>query len=402
MTHRSRVLFGVMAAAIAVTWTSSACRAQDASTGQPEAAVARTAWGDPDLHGTWRNFQEAPFERPRHFGNREFLTDAELAARQKAKDDEYARLVAGRLETYDSGGLKAHNANWSLSDERPRPPSRRTSAIIDPPNGRLPPWTPEALKRWEAKEAATVVRGLNDYSYEDRGLSERCLTAVGSDLLGFQFGKGQTRQILQSPGYVAVVLGENAHYRMIPVDQRPPLGSNSRQWRGEARGRWDGNTLVVETTNFNDKQQGGVIVPSYRGAIYRLAFFYPGPGEQLRITERYTRTGPDTLEYRYTVEDPQTFTRPYTALYELTRDDDYLILPDQCHESNDGLAGQLAGAAADPKHYYDERIQFSNERLQRIEDLKAEWAAWREGRTYIPPDRGTFEAAFTRELEDEQ
>lgn len=385
MTYRRRVLIGVLAAMIALAWTSTVGQAQKGAASSQKGTVAKTAWGDPDLQGTWRNFDDAPYQRPREFGERMLLTDAELAAKQKAKDANYAKLAAGRLIAYDGGGLPSHNSNWGFDPGR-RPATRRTSAIIDPPNGRLPPWTPAALKRWEAMEAATVARGVDEHDAADRGISERCVTAVaGNELIGFQFNKGGLRQILQSPGYAAIVTGESALHRIVPLDARPPLSSTTRQWRGDSRGRWDGNTLVVETTNINDKQKGHeTIIPSFRSAIFRAAFNYPGSGEMLRIIERYARTGPDTLEYRYTVDDPQTFTRPYTAVYELTRDDGLMIFADQCHEGNDGLAGQLASQMANPKFFYDERIQISKERVRRIEELKAEWEAWKQGRTYTP------------------
>ena len=237
--------------------------------------------------------------------------------------------------------------------------SHRTSAIIDPPSGRLPPWSPELVKRWEAKHAAMRGRGEAD-TWEDRALSERCINfehvvAVtpmapplsSPDLESGSSARGriQTKRILQIPGYVVITVENedeagDAAYRIIPLDRRPAPGPKIRQWLGDARGHWDGNTLVVEVTNFNDKQNGPIL-PAYGEATV-----YPGSGETLKLIERYTRLDADTIEYRYTVNDPETYTRPYTALNELTRDDRYAMYPAQCHENNN-LGGELANARAD-------------------------------------------------------
>jgi hypothetical protein len=158
---------------------------------------------------------------------------------------------------------------------------------------------------------------------------------------------------------------------MIPLDGRPALGSKIRHWLGESRGRWEGNTLVVEITNINDQQHGGAIIPSRRTSTH------PGSGETLRVTERYTRVDAGTLEYRYTIDDPATYTRPWTALYELAWQDPPKMVPlpmQGCHEYNRGLAHFLAGARAEEQLSRENAEAAARDRRQRLDELKAEWA----------------------------
>ena len=210
-------------------------------------------------------------------------------------------------------------------------------------------------------------------------MSERCLSSANTGLnYSVNIGLNPVKQIVQGPGYVAIVLETiNAlDYRIIPLDGRPAPGPKVRQWLGDARGHWEGNTLVVEIANFNDKQDGGPVIPSTR----LLGDNYAGSGERLRLIERFTPLDPQTLEYRYTIDDPQTYARPYTVVHELTRDDHYVVLPSQCYEGNDGLAGQLASARADEKGALENAALFRRERHQRLEELKAEWAARQKSR----------------------
>ena len=164
--------------------------------------------------------------------------------------------------------------------------------------------------------------------------------------------------------------GDRGHYRVIPLDGRPVLGPKIRQWMGEPRGHWEGNTLVIETTNVNDQQDGGAVVPSRREPMH------PGSGEMLRVVERYTRLDDGTLEYRYTIDDPETYTRPWTAVYELTREDppEMVPLPTSCHEYNRGLAHFLAGARAEQQLSIEYAEEAERDRRQRFEELKTEWA----------------------------
>ena len=323
-------------------------------------APPKTAWGDPDLQGIWRDTTSGmPLERPRQFGERNVLTDEELAARQKAAQQRSDDLVNGEIESTDPGGLPSYNSVWLATGEPVRV-TRQASAIIDPPNGRLPPWTAEQIKRRDAREARARGRGEGD-SWEDRGVSERCLVNFTREL-------GGVKRFVQGPGYVAIV--SEAAFRIVPLDGRPAVGSKITGWLGDARGHWEGNTLVVEITNFNDKEDGGPIMPNSRNAGGN----YVGSGEKLRLTERFTPLGPNELEYQYTLTDPQTYMRPYTARYELSRDDDYLMLPTECHEGNEGLAGILASSRADEKGSLETGARFQRERERRFQELKAEWA----------------------------
>ena len=372
----------VLASASLAGQTPKAVEAKAATTGTTKTwSPPRTAWGDPDLQGIWRNFTmglngaaldrrqlfSSADERPKRYVGREFLTDDEVAAIERDVKRVVGENLAGENETFDVVGVPSYNSVWVTSGDPVRVP-RRTSAIIDPPNGRLPPWTPEQVKRWEAREALARDHGEGD-TWEDRGLGERCLSAAGTVL-------NAVKQIVQGPGYVAIVLETiNAlDYRIIPLDGRPAPGPTIRQWLGDARGHWEGNTLVVEITNFNHKQGGGPIIPSSRNVVDS----YPGSGEGLRLVERFTPLGPGTIEYRYTIDDPQTYARRYTVLHELTRDDRYVILPNQCHEGNDGLAGQLASARADEKGAAEHASVFRTQRQLRLEELKAEWATWQK------------------------
>ena len=381
MRKRYLAFLGTLAAVIAVASVSPA--AQGPKAGEGKAATTktgtppRTVWGDPDLQGIWRNFSGVPTERTKQYAGREFLTDEEVVAKQRQAEKQAEDDVAGESETTDVVGLPSYNGTWVTSGEPVRV-SRRTSAIVDPLNGRFPPWTPEQLKRWEVREALARDRGEGD-SWEDRGMSERCLSTVMTGLnYGANVGLNQVKQIVQGPGYVAMVIEtiNGYDYRIISLGGHPAPGPAIRQWLGDARGHWEGKTLVVEIANFNDKQDGGPIIPSSRN----LGTNYAGSGERLRVIERFTPVDPQTLEYRYTIDDPQTYTRPYTVVQELTRDDHYMVLPSQCHEGNDGLAGQLASARADEKGAQENASLFRRERRQRIEDLKAEWASWQNSR----------------------
>ena len=387
MRDRRLVLVGALAGLVAVSsvpLAGQAPRTAESPAAQTTSWTERTAWGDPDLQGLWRNMTSGPpLERRKELAGREFLTDAEVAAREERSAEGRAKVFAGERETIDSGQFVAYNSIWGASILDPRRRiSRRTTALIDPPNGRLPPWTPQQVNRWEARQAASRGRGTD--SWVDRSPYERCIKVVGAGVVPTMLPRvrltdgtavartrNPVRRILQLPGYVAMVLGSDAEYRIIPVDGRPGLSPKIRQWVGDRRGHWEGNTLVVETTNINDQQNGGRFVPSHKTSLY------PGSGETLRVIERFTRVDADTLEYRYTVEDPEVYTRPYTVLRELTRErDSYTLLPAQCHENNDFMTQMLAGARADEPWAVGLAAERAGEHQQRLEELKAEWAEW--------------------------
>ena len=402
MRYRTLVLFGALAALIAVASVPMAGQAPRAAA-SPAASTKpstppRTAWGDPDLQGTWRGLTRLPLERAK--GAAEFLTDAEVAKRERELAEVGARINAGKAEIAAERGLPLRSSVWYASDDRVRA-SRRTSAIIDPPNGRLPAWTPQQVKRWEVREAAKRGHGQAD-SWEDRSPNERCISMVDGpelgyyglsrppredhrikndefdasasdvEILGFGDVVGETaRRILQTPGYVVIVTegGNQGRYHIIPLDRRPALGPKIRQYTGDSRGHWEGNTLVVEITNINDQQDGGRFIPSQTTTLY------PGSGETLRVTQRYTRVDADTIEFSYTVNDPETYTRPYTVLREWTRDDGFALTAGLCHENNEGLAGILAAARTDEQWAVAYAEAEAVNRQRRLEEMRAEWAA---------------------------
>ena len=332
MRYRRLVGFGALAAVASVAMAGQAPQTAGSTAVQVTPwTPARTAWGDPDLQGLWRNGMSGPpLERPEELAGRAFLTDAEVAARTERAEKGRAQSEAGVTEFPGARQFPTFQ-NIALFDP-PRGPirvARRTSAIVDPPNGRLPPWTPEQVTRFEARTAARAHRGEAD-SREDRGWPERCLPVVGPAVVstlryidpfqgssiagGGGSGYNPVRRILQVPGYVVMVLGNDVQHRIIPVDGRPGLSPKIRQWVGEARGHWEGNTLVVETTNINDQQDGGRLLPSHEVGMY------PGSGETLRVIERFTWVDADTIEYGYTIDDPEVYTQPYTVRGELTRE----------------------------------------------------------------------------------
>ena len=415
MTCRCLVVFGAVAAVVAVASVAMAgqaprAAASPAATTKPS-TPPRTAWGDPDLNGLWQGFAGVPLERPNKFAGREFLTDTEVAAMMKAREENNARKLAGNSYEFAFRAQANFNNIFAYSPNL-GPISRRTAQIIDPPNGRLPPLTPEALKRWEAREAMSHGRGEND-SYVDRTLGERCIEVLDLGRVGY-WGLGDpavdrpvkgvggvddanyqgavstvrtdtvggganapadseegrpTRRIVQSPGFVAVFTGANGGgggeaYRIIPLAGHPALGPTVRQFLGDARGHWDGNTLVVETTNLNYPD------PMMNAHGYNI---YPGTGETLRVIERYTRVDADHLEYRYTIDDPAIYTRPYTVLQEFTREDSFAMAPGLCHENNKDIGPMLGSGRADEAAALDIGAEYSAVRLQRLEEVKAEW-----------------------------
>ena len=277
-------------------------------------APSRTPWGDPDLQGLWNNSTTTPLERPHELADKEFLTQEELVAL-----DQQARDRADRPpRTGDTG---SYNGFWFNRGSL----LRRTSLIVDPPDGRLPPMTPAGEKRaaWE--------RGTD--SWENRNLAERCVTRGAPKRPG---GYNNNFLIVQTPGFVAILQEMIHEVRFIPLDGRPHLPEGIQQWMGDSRGVWEGNTLVVETTNFKD----GIVTNSYNCC--------PGSGADLHLTERFTRIDADTIEHRYTVTDPTTYAQPWTAAVPMTKFPGPMF-EYACHEGNLGLEGILSGARAQEK-----------------------------------------------------
>jgi hypothetical protein len=290
----------------------------------------KTAWGDPDLQGVWPGNMGIPMQRNAALGDRTTLTDEEFAKKQEQAKKQ-AQADSESTAASDSKPGIGPPSYWT---ERGKP-TRQASLIIDPPDGRLPALTPEAEKYRKETRLPGEWRGKAD-SWEDLNIYYRCISRglLGS-VIPVVYNNGN--QILQAPGYV-VFRNEMIHEsRVIPLDGRPHVGRDIHMYMGDSRGHWEGNTLVVETTNFTDKD-----------AIGSNGAGYPGdPGyhsDQLQVIERFTRTGPKNLDYKVTVVDPRTWTKPWTILIQLEKDDNYQILEYACHEGNYAMGDILSGA----------------------------------------------------------
>ena len=284
----------------------------------------RLPWGHPDLQGIWNSSTITPLERPAQYANKPFLTEAEV------REIEQANFVNNNRDRRDGGAAadvaRAYNDAWWDSGSR-IVPTRRTSLVIDPPDGRVPALTPEAQARQAAAAELRRQRGPAD-NPEDRSLWERCITrGVPNVMLSGPYNNNY--QIIQTKDHV-IILAEMIHdARIVPLD-KPHLPSQLKFLMGDSVGHFEGDTLVVETTNFTERT-------SYRGANVNL-----------KLVERFTRTAPDILTYQVTVHDPTTFTRPWTI--ELpSRLDKGPIYEYACHEGNHGLEGILRGGRADDR-----------------------------------------------------
>jgi hypothetical protein len=329
MAHRSFAAMAVSIAVIAPLLISINASGQTRPAAPASTARKwtnpRTPWGDPDLQGSFSNLSEngTPFERPEIFEGRK-LEDIKGEELLKLKADAQKRTVQN-FET----GLAAPSGWWQPNLTMLK--GAQAWLVVDPPDGKIPPMTPEATQRIAARAAArrNSGRGPAD-SWEDRSLYDRCITRglPGSMLPAIY---GDSYQIVQSPGYVSVIYEMIHEIRVIPLDGKPHASSNIRSYMGDPRGHWEGDTLVVETTNFREE------------GIYRNA----NPAT-LRLTERFTRIGPDTVKWAVTVDDPTTWTKPWTFSMPLTREEGP-VLEYSCHEGNRGLMNILSAARADEK-----------------------------------------------------
>ena len=311
-----------------------------------------TAWGHPDLQGVWDFRTMTPLQRPTSQVDKPFLTEEEAVALETGIKARRTRLLEPsevRTEPLPAGGgglaVGGYNDFW-LDYGTNVIGDRRTSLIIDPPDGRLPPLTPkgEALHQvgslWQDLPIAPPVRvrsaGTGADHPEDRGLAERCLVGFNNGPPMMPSAYNNNMQLFQTPDTV-VILTEMVHDgRIIPLDGRPDLSKKVRLWSGSSRGRWEGDTLVVKTANFTDKT--GSFDPSATTAI--------GTGATLHLTERFRRLDENTLLYEFTVEDQTYFTKVFTAAIPMHRSDEEMF-EYACHEGNYGLLNILRGARAD-------------------------------------------------------
>lgn len=285
----------------------------------------RTTDGRPDLQGIWTNATITPFERPRALAGKQFLTEAEAAALEKQAAER--RIESDR---FTPGEVGSYNQFWFDAGTKVMS-TRQTSLVVDPPDGRVP------LKP-AAEEKRDYNLAHNDDSYEHMSLWDRCITR-GVPGSMFPAGYNNAYQIVQAPGYV-VIFHEMIHdARVIPIDPRPPLAPSVRLWMGDSRGRWEGDTLVVETTNFNSR--GWIATSAAAGRVKGIPHT-----ESLRVVERLKRLDRDTISYEVTIEDPDVYSRPWTVAFPLSRDPEYRIFEYACHEGNRAVENILRGARA--------------------------------------------------------
>jgi hypothetical protein len=285
----------------------------------------RTPWGDPDLQGLWTNATITPFERPANLSDKPVLTEDEAAEYEKQTNA--ARDADNRGGGTDADLGRAYNQFWYDRGNRVVG-TRRTSLVTDPADGRVPALTAAAQQR--ADERAAARKRSPADGPEDRSLAERCILWPTAGPPMIPGGYNNNYQVLQAPGYVVILVEMIHDVRIIPLDGRPHLPQTVRQWMGDSRGRWDGNTLVVTTTNFTDKT-------NFRGA-----------SPEMRLVERFTRVDADTMDYQFTVDDPSSFTKTWTAAIPMTKTEGP-IFEYACHEGNYGMTNLLSGARAQEK-----------------------------------------------------
>ena len=340
---RQLVVAAAVAAAAVAVIGSSAIYAQGLPSTSPKTsappgknyAPTKTPWGDPDLQGTFTNKDEngIPMERPTQFEGRRVddVTSTELSdiTNQRNKAGEQIAAGIGGAET---GAGPVH---WY---EYYNAKNSRAWLITDPADGRIPQKTPEAQQRLASLAAAQRTHGEAD-SAEVRSLYDRCITrGVPGSMMPVIYGNSY--QIVQGPGYVAIRYEMIHETRIIPLDRRPHLAPGLRTYMGDARGRWDGSTLVVESTNFNGRNAADL---AGYGSPDRDAT------PSLRVTERFKPTGPNTIEWSVTLDDPATWARPWTYAMNLSKDDSQNVFEYACHEGNYGLTGILSAARAEEK-----------------------------------------------------
>jgi len=335
---------GIVVSMVAPAPLAGQSSATSPETTKPAATKAwtppRTASGQPDLQGVWLNNSATPLERPKALEGRQSLTDAEVAElKQRA-----ARLLADDTNDFPGGDSlflaalanvpqyrNPNRTTGTAADSIEREFDNRTSLIVDPPDGKIP-WTPEGRRRYDAG----VTAGLAAAPAGPEELTNviRCLT-YGVPRLGVNNASGAGAmgyyQIVQAPGYVVFEYEAIHEARIIPLDDKPHLPASIHQWSGDSRGRWEGNTLVVETINFSPTAN------------------VMGSGEHLRLIERFTRVAPDRIDYRMTLADPTTWTKPWTVVIRL-KATQAPIYEYGCHEGNlEVMHGVLAGAQASEK-----------------------------------------------------
>ena len=290
-----------------------------------QAKATRTPDGQPDLQGIWSFATITPMERPADLAGKEFFTPKEAADYEK--EVRQRNNMDRRDGTAEADVTRAYNDFWWDHGTRVVK-TRRTSLVIDPPDGKIPTLTAAAKGR--QTERQTANRGHELDGPENRPLQERCITWASTGPPMMPTAYNNNIRIVQSAGYVTILVEMIHDARVIPLDRSPHLPGDVRQWKGDSRGHWEGDTLVVETTNFSGKT-------AFRGS-----------SEKMRLTERFRRFDADTLLYQYTVDDPASFEKPWTVEIPVTRSEAQ-IFEYACHEGNYAMSGGLAGARAQEK-----------------------------------------------------
>jgi hypothetical protein len=325
-----------------ITTVSVSIALGTAALAQSRYVVPRTPWGDPDLQGKWPGtaMMGVPLERPSSLGDKAQVSDEEFSAhaaqaeRQAAQDDE-AFVAARSIPTAEAlltGAGTGPPGHWG---ERGMP-TRQTSLVVDPQNGRIPPMTPEGERRTASIPATRYYDNSGAGAFngpEDLSVYDRCITRglIGSMVaVGYNAGN----EIVQGPGWVAIRNEMIHETRLIPLDGRKHLSSAIRSYMGHSIGRWDGATLVVDTANFN----GTTGIGANGRALYH--------SDALHVVERFTRVDADTMQYEARLEDPKTWARPFTIAFPLKRDPGYGMFEYACHEGNYGLRNILSAARA--------------------------------------------------------
>jgi hypothetical protein len=301
---------------------------QVAGSAASSAAQWRTPWGHPDLQGTWSSddVRGIPLQRPEDLGTRAELTDEEFAERQRGNDAQVARLREGGTAFLAERGVRSF---------------RFTSLVVDPPDGRIPALTATAQQRADEQNARRRAR---PDTWMDRSLYDRCLTrgVVGS-ILPVIYGNGL--EIHQTPTDVVIRYEMIHETRIVPLDGSAPVGDAIKMYMGDARGRFEGETLVVETTNLIGRTGIGL---NGNG---------PPSTPSMRLVERFTRVADDRIDYSVTVTDPETYTAPFTIAFPITPQPDYRVLPYECHEGNRALANILSAARAEDRAIAEARAK---------------------------------------------
>jgi hypothetical protein len=336
MGHRA--LASVSAAAVVAAFALGAAAPAAAQTSK----VPKTAWGKPDLTGLWDFRTITPLERPANMADKEFLTPAEAAKLEQETIERNAEIdsrpaertsAGGNVDRRQDGTPGFYNNFWLDGGTKPVG-SLRTSLVVDPTNGKLPPMTPAAQKRAEERRAYLKEHPAD--GPEDRSSSDRCIVGFNAGPPLSPGGYNQNMQVVQTKDSVILVTEMVHSARVVYLDGRPPLNDKIRNWSGDARGHWEGDTLVVETTNFRPD----------RG--------WRGTSGNMKLIERLTRVDANTLEYKYTVIDPDTWTAPWTAAIPL-RLADQPSYEYACHEGNHSMQGILSGQRTEDKEVATKR-----------------------------------------------